>query len=563
MTSTRRGRVAFDIHARSSIELPVADHELTLGRSLLWSVDRYGTRPAMVASQRRWTYEELASDVEQCARALIVCGVTKGSRVGLLLGARAEFVIAAYATAIVGGISVFISTFSSGEDLEWILRHSDTSLLIGSLLIGHEEVRGRRVRLPRPGGASLPFLGRVVPVGEWDGFLSLGDDCPPAVVAARCKEVVPTDDAILLYTSGSTSTPKAVLHTHRSPVMQGFHMADCMAIGSEDRAFTSFPLFWTAGWLTGVAAPFAAGACTVLQEVFDPVEAGALIERERITSLRQMVHDEHRLVAAETEQPHDLSSVNVGVVTEPLRARTSMVGEPAEICAWGMTETFAIATILPFDAPLELRRTTMGLPVPGNRIRIRDQVTGETLGPGQVGEITVAGKSLMRGYYKADDPLPTDEAGYLRTGDAGQVRADGYLIFAGRLDRLIKTAGVNVSPIEIEEHLLSWGGVGTCAVVGVPHPSLGTAVVLCAARRGDGRHVHENEIKAVLRDALPSYKVPHTVLFLEESEFTLTPSSKVDIGALMPLVIARLLESDIDRTWRAILRNGADNASAD
>ena len=289
-------------------------------------------------------------------------------------------------------------------------------------------------------------------------------------------------------------------------------MADCMAIGNEDRTFTSFPLFWTAGWLTGVAAPFAAGACTVLQEVFDPVEAGALIERERITSVRQMVHDEHRLVKAETEKPHDLSTIEVGVVTESLRVRTSMVGEPTEICAWGMTETFAIAAALPFDAPVELRRSTMGLPVPGNRIRIRDQVTGETLGPGQVGEITVAGMSLMRGYYKAEDPLPTDEAGYLRTGDAGQLRTDGYLIYCGRLDRLIKTAGVNVSPIEIEEHLLTWGGLGTCAVVGIPHPSLGTAAVLCAAHRGDGSKVGEDEIKAVLRDAMPSYKVPHVVL---------------------------------------------------
>ena len=294
--------------------------------------------------------------------------------------------------------------------------------------------------------------------------------------------------------------------------------------------------------------------------MFDPVEAGALIERERITSVRQMVHDEHRLVAAETQHPHDLSSVNVGVVTEPLRELTSMVGESAEICAWGMTETFAIATLLPFDAPMELRRTTMGLPVAGNRIRIRDQITGETLRPGNVGEITVAGKSLMRGYYKAEDPLPTDEAGYLRTGDAGQIRGDGYLIFAGRLDRLIKTAGVNVSPIEIEERVLSWGGVGTCAVIGIPHPSLGTAVVLCAARRGDGRSVGADEIRAALRESMPSYKVPHAILFLEERDFVLTPSSKVDVQALMPLAMERLLDSDIDPSWRTVLRRVAAEA---
>jgi fatty-acyl-CoA synthase len=558
MTSSRPGRFVFDVHEESSIELPLADHELTLGHSLGWSVARYGPRPAMVFDQRRWSYDELVSEVEQCARALVVCGVTKGSRVGLLLGARPEFVIAAYATALVGGISVFISTFSNGADLEWILHHSDTSLLIA-----HEEVRGRMVRLPRPGGTALPFLERVVPLGEWSDFLATGDDCDAAVVAARCEEVFPTDDAVLLYTSGSTSLPKAVLHMHRSPVMQGFHMADCMAIGSEDRTFTSFPLFWTAGWLTGVAAPFAVGACTVLQEVFDPLEAGALIERERITSVRQMIHDELRLVAAETEHPHDLSSVDVGIVTEPLRARTSMTGEPAEICAWGMTETFAIATTLPFDAPLELRRTTMGRPVSGNRIRIRDQVNGRTLGPGQVGEITVAGLSLMRGYYKSTDPLPIDEEGYLRTGDAGQLREDGYLVFAGRLDRLIKTAGVNVSPVEIEEHLRSWGGVGTCAVIGVPHPSLGTAVVLCAARRGDEVDVNEAEIKTALRELLPSYKVPHAVLFFDEDEFVLTSSSKVDIRALRPVAIRRLLESNIDQTWRALLREVPEGPSDD
>jgi len=338
-------------------------------------------------------------------------------------------------------------------------------------------------------------------------------------------------------------------------------MANCMAIGSNDRAFTSFPLFWTAGWLTGVAAPFAVGACTVLQEVFDPVEAGALIERERITSVRQMVHDEHRLVAAEAQLPHDLSTVDVGIVTEPLRALTSMTAEPAEICAWGMTETFAIATFLPFDAPLELRRATMGSPAPGNQIRIRDQVSGKTLGPGEVGEITVGGISLMRGYYKAEDPLPTDEAGFLRTGDAGQLRDDGYLVFAGRLDRLIKTAGVNVSPVEIEEHLLSWGRVGTCAVIGVPHPTLGTAVVLCAARRADGVNPRESEIKAALRSLLPSFKVPHSILFFDEDELTLTSSSKVDVQALLPRAIARLLESDMDDVWRAMLREWRDDDS--
>ena len=111
------------------------------------------------------------------------------------------------------------------------------------------------------------------------------------------------------------------------------------------------------------------------------------------------------IVAAETQHPHDLSSVDVGVVTEALRERTSVTGGVAEICGWGMTETFALATMLPFDEPIELRRTTMGRVVPGNEIRIRDHETGAEVPRASSVRSRSRGMSLMRGYYKAEPTL--------------------------------------------------------------------------------------------------------------------------------------------------------------
>ena len=547
----------------SSIGLPIPDDNLTLGRSLLRSVDRFGPREAMVFEDRRWTYTELGEEVERCARALVAAGVTKGTRVGLLLGARPEFVIANYAIAMVGGVSVLISTFSTDEELEWILRHSDAAILIA-----HTHAQGRAVLdgitalhdLPHP---SLPFLRRIVHVengvdapegSQWSDLLAEADAVDPAIVGARCAEVLPTSEGVQLYTSGSTSTPKGVLHSQRAPVMQSCNMARCMTIGADDRVFTSFPLFWTAGWATGIGSPFSVGATTVLQEFFHPQEAGMLIEREHVTTVRQMIHDEQRLVAADPDRARDWSSIRVGVVTEALRERTSAPAPALEICGWGMTETFTLATMLPFDAPADLRLTTMGRPAPGTEIRIRDRDTGAALGPGELGEITVRGWSLMLGYAKSPDPLPLDDAGFLPTNDAGSFTDDGLLVFAGRLDRLIKTAGVNVSPIEIEELLLTWGRLGTTTVLGIPHPSRGMAIVLCAARV-PGDDVSADDVRTELRTHLASYKVPQHVVFLDESEFPLTVSHKVDVPALEPLVVARLLEDEgIDDDWREHLQ---------
>ena len=252
---------------------------------------------------------------------------------------------------------------------------------------------------------------------------SRSQNVAPELVQARLAAVVPDDDALLLYTSGSTGTPKGVLHTHRAPTIQGIRMADCMAIGPGDATWTSFPSFWTAGLVTALFGPFAVGARAVLQESYEPAEALRLIEQERVSSIRQTAHDELRLVNEHERLRTDLSSVEIGVISSALRDLTPIKEEVCEICGWGMTETFTQFTMLPFDADIDVRRQTNGELQPGDQLRIADPETRQQVGDGEVGEITIAGPTLLRGYYKQLPLLPLDSAGYFHTGDTGYIDA--------------------------------------------------------------------------------------------------------------------------------------------
>jgi acyl-CoA synthetase (AMP-forming)/AMP-acid ligase II len=155
----------------------------------------------------------------------------------------------------------------------------------------------------------------------------------------------------------------------------------------------------------------------------------------------------------------------------------------------------------------------------------------------------------MRGYYKAEPIFPGDEHGFLRTGDAGYLRSDGLLVFTGRIDRLIKTAGVNVSPVEIEEHLQEWGRLGACGVTGVPHPTKGFAVVVCAVPAARIA-ISQQDVIGFLRTRVAAYKVPQAVVFLTNEELPVTSGGKVVPSALPELAIEKLLAGEIESAWR-------------
>jgi acyl-CoA synthetase (AMP-forming)/AMP-acid ligase II len=195
--------------------------------------------------------------------------------------------------------------------------------------------------------------------------------------------------------------------------------------------------------------------------------------------------------------------------------------------------------MLPADAPPELRRAAHGRALPGTEIRIVDPESGEPVPAGQPGEIAVRGATLMRGYHKVLPELVFDADGWFRTQDGGSLDADGFLHWTGRLSNLIKTGGANVSPVEIEAALAGHPELRIALAVGVGHPTLGEAIVLCAVA-AEGRSLDEAAIQAFLRERLAAYKVPKRVLAFRAEELSYTGNQKVQLEPLRRLAVERL-----------------------
>jgi acyl-CoA synthetase (AMP-forming)/AMP-acid ligase II len=201
--------------------------------------------------------------------------------------------------------------------------------------------------------------------------------------------------------------------------------------------------------------------------------------------------------------------------------------------------------MLPADAPVAIRRGTSGKALPGSVIRIVDPETGETLPTGEEGEIAVKGITFMRGYYKVAPERTVDENGFFRTQDGGRLDAEGFLHWTGRLSNLIKTGGANVSPVEIETALAKFDKLRVGLAVGVPHPALGEALMVCAVAT-DGAAVDEDEVRAFLRERLAAYKVPRRVLFFSADELPYTSNQKIQLGPLREKALERLAGVEID-----------------
>jgi fatty-acyl-CoA synthase len=537
-----------------------APSPITAAGFLAEVVARHGERPALRLPDeaRELSYRELGAEARRLARGLVGAGVGKGTRVALLLGNRPEWAVAWLAAGLVGAVLVPVNTFATPEEIDWILRHGDAALLLlqpglaghrylDGLLERHPELAGgepgriRCLALPALRGAfCLGLDARRGAVESWARLGSLGEDVSEALLDALAAEVTPGDDALLIYTSGTTERPKGILHRQRAAFIQSWRFAELMGLGPEDRVLTSQPFFWTAGIAMSLGATLAAGACLVLQEVFEPGRALALIEAEAITALHAWPHQEKALGEHPDAARRDLSRLRKIRFSSLLARRVGLVQDLWGIDAsYGLSETFTLAAALPADTPAAQRARSSGRPLPGVELRIVDPRSGAPLPTGEPGEIAVRGATLMRGYYKLDPEGSFDADGWLRTGDGGSLDEAGQLHWTGRLSTLIKTGGANVSPLEIEGALRSYPGLRAALAVGVPHPDLGEAVVLCALP-ADGAEPDPEEIRGFLRQHLAPYKVPRRVLFFRPDELSYTGNQKIQVGPLREAALARL-----------------------
>lgn len=535
---------------------------LTFGAFIAECADRYGDREALVFGERRVTFTQLEGEVRRFARALLAAGVCKGSSVAVMLANRPEFVIAAFGAGSIGAVVVPVSTFSSPDERDYILRHSDASVLVtqeslfkhrfvDELLDSHPELaEGEPGRLR---STAFPFLRRIVSldpapgptVETWDDLVGRADQISEDVLDAAMAEVHPRDDGILIYTSGTSANPKGVLHANGTPVIQSWRWAKALGLTADDKLLSRFPYFWSAGFTMTLGGPLAAGTTVIALDAFDAGTALEIIERERVTALQAMPQTYNEIVEHPEFRTRDLSSLTLSVGAEPLVAALPDREWRAQSNGYGLTETFTLCTWAhPEDTGGEFR-IVHGRPLPGIDLQIVDHETGEPLPQGELGEIAVKGVTFMLGYHKTDPEDYLDRNGYFRTGDSGYLDEAGILHWGGRLTAMIKTSGANVSPEEIQSKLSLWGRLKVAVVVPVPHALLGEAVVLCAVRHPDDP-VTAEEITAHLKTALASYKVPKRVEFFDEHELPYTASEKVKVTEAQRLAAQRIAAADAE-----------------
>lgn len=456
------------------------------------------------------------------------------------MGGRPEWIVSAFAIARAGGVVAPINTLLEAPELLDVLGNSDVGLLLyQERLAGHHYA----AQLDQIVG-QLPYLQRRVCLDTpgWDELIAAGTTVEDALLDQRATAVSPYDDGVITTTSGTTERPKSVLHAHRGPALQSYRFVHQLGLDETSRVWSAFPFFWSAGFCMVMGASLAAGACLVLQELFEPGQALQLLEAERVTSPHAWVHQ----FAALEDHPNwastDLSSLrHVDVLTSFGRHPTVHVdGSWSTRAAYGLTETFTIVTATPATAPPSQRAGGHHGPVlPGNAIRIVDPETGSLLGADQAGEIRVKGPTLMKGYLKVPPEETFDADGFFATGDAGFVDEYGRLHWTGRSSGLIKTAGANVSPVEVETALLSIPELKAAVAIGVPDPTLGEMLVVCAVAHPDA-DISEEKVRAGLRGRLASYKIPKRVLFVAEADLELTGTAKLRTDSLRKLAIDRL-----------------------
>jgi fatty-acyl-CoA synthase len=532
---------------------------LTIGGLLAQACSEHTGREAVAATAGdgavvRWSYDELWEQSRRYAKGLLASGVGRGTRVGLLLPNRAEWLAAAFGTAMVGGVLVPFSTFATPEELDQLLEHSGVALLIAQvgfarapLVALGEQCPGlldgppASLRSPR-----WPYLRQVFDLDGREGgacapvsrLLAAGEDVPDDVLDAAAAALTPADDAVVIYTSGTTERPKGILHAHRSAALQSWRFAARQRLVAGDRVYSAFPFFWTAGFAMVMGSTLTAGGCLVVAETFDAEDTLRAIEAEKVTIVHAWPHHQAQLRDHPHNANYDLSTIR----NNGERFRASPEGEEVSLgtsrAGYGMSETFTVVTSAAVDADKDVVEDSHGYLLPGNVMRILDPDTRELLGPGQEGEILVKGTTLMRGYLGLPPEACFDGDGFFHSGDTGYVDQRGLLHWTGRATELIKTGGANVSPVELETVLAKHPDLLASAVVGLPDALLGEIVVACVVARPEAE-VDEEGVRAFAREHLSSFKVPRRVLFFTAEELPTTGTDKIQHAELRALATLR------------------------
>jgi fatty-acyl-CoA synthase len=508
---------------------------------------RFGDREGLVYKDNRYSFKDIAQEVDIAARALLAQGVKKGDHVALWLNNSDQWIFIMYALAKIGAVIVPINTRFRTNDLDYVLRQSDSAMLITHDVSGpidYLAMTREVVNLPTDvteiNDPKFPKLRSVLILGEgdhdgtvnWHAAKSAAGSVTDTALAERAGTIDCNDVVFIMYTSGTTGFPKGAMHSHkliRNVEERGFRMA----ITVNDTILNYLPLFHAFGFSEGVLMSPITGARQIVTETFDPDECLDLITSEKVSLINGFEAHTKALSEAQEARPRDLSSLRTGVFAAGMHSATPVARKGAKvlqpmkpISGFGMTEVWLGATLGSIADDEYHRCESSGYPAVGYEIRVVDNETGLPVGPGVEGELQIRGYSLMLGYYKKPEETAATyaEDGWFKTGDVAVWMDDGYLRYLGRYKDMLKVGGENVDPMEVEGLLLHHPGVHQVAVVGCPDDKL-SEVAVAYVQKPVGADVSGKEIIDYCHNKVASFKIPRHVVFIEE--FPMTASGKI------------------------------------
>jgi len=503
----------------------------TIGASLDEAVARYGDEISYVFDNGEVTYNHLKQTSDLLARGFLSLGVSKGDRVAIWMAGYAEWAFVYFALARIGAVMVPVNTRYRPDEIKYVLNKAKASLLVfkeeankdylGLLkqLFSGGEFAGN---LP---DETLPFLRTLIVASrrQIDGCLGLdelitcGKAIPEQELLQAASKVTGNDTAMLQFTSGTTAMPKAAMLFHSAMLRGAWCGCEVLQLTDADCFFSPQPFFHVGGSIQVMLTPIISGCRMIVQPYFDASHALELMEQHRCNVL--MGHQPHYI---EYLNHPDLKKSNLVLEKGMIFASPEVnkrvydeMGIKKLISPYGLTETHIGGTACALDDPLEIRMTTVGRPMPGVEIGIRQPDGDEFLPAEEPGEVCFRGWCITKGYF--DDPERTAEAldpnGWFRTGDVGVLGSDGYLRLVGRIKDMIRVGGENVAAADVEAILLKHDAVKQAIAIGMADERL-VEVVAVFVELKTGKRATEQEIVDYCRQHLASFKVPRHVKFV-------------------------------------------------
>ena len=522
---------------------------VTIGDKFDEIVEKYAQKEALIVSHQdiRWTYQELGDKVEQCAKALMACGLEKGDRVGIWAPNRAEWTIMQFATAKVGVILVNINPSYRLHELKYALNQSGCKMLVLAeefktsyyakmvLELAPELTNSAFGQLQ---SKELPELKMAVVLTEkpakgylsWTDFLRKYTATTTAQLVERQNNLAFDEPINIQYTSGTTGYPKGATLSHHNILNNGYFVAKTMNFSEEDRLIIPVPLYHCFGMVMGNLGCMTHGATMIYPSAgFEPLEVLKAVESEQATAL----YGVPTMFIAELEHPDfgkfDLKSLRTGIMAgspcpiEVMKKVQSVMYMSEVQIAYGMTETSPVSTQTKMGTSLAKQVSTVGQVLPHIEVKVIDESSGLVVPIGQPGELCTRGYSVMLGYWNDAEKTKEaiDQARWMHTGDIAVMDEEGFLNIVGRIKDMIIRGGENIYPREIEEYLYGHPKVSDVQVIGVPSLKFGEEVMAWVKPK-DGMTLSAAELTNFCKGQIAHFKVPKYFKFTNDFPMTVT-----------------------------------------